>query len=328
MVYRHAPGINTSSKDPTSLVSAEAIPVLYLISLVRTWGNISLVPCTSFIPVTISDMPPTSQKSVLGPTPGPDCVCVFLFFFEHNTRPDLTSRWHLQVKLNEGPAGISPAHHWVWTQDLLWSQGPRRCYSRAGVNQQPPMHQLRMSPFSPFCGWTSSLPEVFFFFTSSLSHLPPPSYPPSYLPPTNPTPPHSIAKAWVVERKLELWSCCCGAVELCSSCGAVAVESEQELECPWDPRTHDQVRCLPFFFFFCVCFVWRGIATLQCCNSAAQHSNFSFFFFSFFFFLLFFFFRKESDGSNAAITVLFSFYNGRKKKRRQHCFLCWASAQL
>jgi hypothetical protein len=23
---------------------------------------------------------------------------------------------------------------------------------RAGVNQQPPMHQLRMSPFNPFCG--------------------------------------------------------------------------------------------------------------------------------------------------------------------------------
>jgi len=56
-------------------------------------------------------MPPASQKSVLGPTPGPDCVCVFLFFWKHNTRPDLTSRWHLQVKPNGGPAGISPAHH-------------------------------------------------------------------------------------------------------------------------------------------------------------------------------------------------------------------------
>jgi hypothetical protein len=33
---RHAPGINTSSKDPTCLVSAEAIPVLYPISLVGT----------------------------------------------------------------------------------------------------------------------------------------------------------------------------------------------------------------------------------------------------------------------------------------------------
>ncbi len=85
--------------------------------------------------------------------------------------------------------------------------------SRAGVNQQPPMHQLRMSLFNPFCGWTSSLPVEIFFSTSSLprnslpppSYLPPPTYhlpssppllpPPSYLPPTNPTPPHSIARA-------------------------------------------------------------------------------------------------------------------------------------
>jgi hypothetical protein len=60
-------------------------------------------------------------------------------------------------------------------------------------------------------------PDVFFFPTSSLPHLPPPSYlkptSPSYLPPTNPTPPHSIARARLVERKLELWSCCCGAME-------------------------------------------------------------------------------------------------------------------
>ncbi len=51
--------------------------------------------------------------------------------------------------------------------------------------------------------------------------LPPPSYLPStspllptfYLPPpTNPTPPHSIARARVVERKLKLWSWSCGAV--------------------------------------------------------------------------------------------------------------------
>jgi hypothetical protein len=103
-----------------------------------------------------------------------------------------------------------------------------------------------------------------FFFTSSLPHLPPPSYPPSYLPsptyhlpppsypkptspsylpPMNPTPPHSIARARLVERKLELWSYCCGAVEL-----------EQELERPPDPRPHDQVKCLFFILFLFVLF--------------------------------------------------------------------------
>jgi hypothetical protein len=70
-------------------------------------------------------------------------------------------------------------------------------------------------PPCPMCFFFS--PDVFFFFTSSLPHLPPPSYPkptsPSYLPPTNPTPPHSIARARLVERKLELWSYYCGAVE-------------------------------------------------------------------------------------------------------------------
>jgi hypothetical protein len=93
---------------------------------------------------------------------------------------------------------------------------------KPGVNQQPPMHQLRMSPFNPFCGWTSSLPVEIFFFTSSLprNSLPPPSYlppptfhlpspppllpPPSYLPPTNPTPPSLHRQS---SRDLErLWS--------------------------------------------------------------------------------------------------------------------------
>ncbi len=38
-----------------------------------------------------------------------------LFFGKHNSRPDLTSQWQPQVKLiGRGPAGVSPAHHWVW----------------------------------------------------------------------------------------------------------------------------------------------------------------------------------------------------------------------
>ncbi len=146
------------------------------------------------------------------------------------------------------------------------------------------MHQLRMSPFSPFCGWASSLPDVFFFFTSSLPHLPPPSYPPSYLPsptyhlpppsypkptspsylpPTNPTPPslHCQSSTCGAEARaveLLLWSCGIGAVEL-----------EQELERPPDPRPHDQVKCLFFILFLFVLFKEASklqAPELACCN--------------------------------------------------------------
>ncbi len=99
------------------------------------------------------------------------------------------------------------------------------------------------------------------FFTYPL--LPTPSYlpptkptppllpPPSYLPPTNPTPPHSITKAPETSSG-------CGA-----RAGAVAMERELErlelelewLELEWDPRAHEKVRCLRFFFLFFVCFV-------------------------------------------------------------------------
>ncbi len=78
-----------------------------------------------------------------------------------------------------------------------------------------------------------------FFFTSSLprNSLPPPSY----LPPTNPTPPHSIARAPETSN-----SCGAGA-------GAVAVERELErLELEQDPRAHEMVRCLHFFLVFFV----------------------------------------------------------------------------
>jgi hypothetical protein len=89
MVYRHAPGINTSSKDPTSLVSAEAIPVLYLISLVGTWGNISLV---YLVPVSYQSqyqtcLPPVKNQSWAQHQD--QTVCVFFFFFG-STTPDLT----------------------------------------------------------------------------------------------------------------------------------------------------------------------------------------------------------------------------------------------
>jgi hypothetical protein len=104
-----------------------------------------------------------------------------------------------------------------------------------------------------------------FFFSPLLcpTYLPPPIPPPTspvlpttYLPPPTlnlpplptyhlrtPPLPHSIARARLVEWKLELWSYCCGAVEL-----------EQELERPPDPHPHDQVKCLFFILFLFVLF--------------------------------------------------------------------------
>jgi len=39
----------------------------------------------------------------------------FCFFGKHKSRPALTSHWKPQIKLigRGGPAGVSPAHHWV-----------------------------------------------------------------------------------------------------------------------------------------------------------------------------------------------------------------------
>jgi hypothetical protein len=87
------------------------------------------------------------------------------------------------------------------------------------------MHQLRMSSLRPFSRWTkipSSLPDFFFFSTSSLPqnfpcptyHLPPPVLPTTYLPPPTyhlPTPPPLTPSPQLqrpraaVERELELW---------------------------------------------------------------------------------------------------------------------------
>jgi hypothetical protein len=64
-------------------------------------------------------------------------------------------------------------------------------WERAGVNQQPPMHQFRMRPFKPFWGWTQTHPAHpawAFLFSSSpaqgfFSPLICPKVFPSYLPP-------------------------------------------------------------------------------------------------------------------------------------------------
>jgi hypothetical protein len=58
---------------------------------------------------------------------------------------------------------------------------------RVGLNQQPPMHQLRMRPFKPDEQKTNPLcPKLLIFLNlfSAPKFLPPSHIPPHYLPPT------------------------------------------------------------------------------------------------------------------------------------------------
>jgi hypothetical protein len=71
------PGINTGSKEPNSLVRAEAVPAF--IPVVVWWVlEIILEPSTCFIQVSIPHiyieryLPDTNQKSVLDPITGQD----------------------------------------------------------------------------------------------------------------------------------------------------------------------------------------------------------------------------------------------------------------
>ncbi len=139
------------------------------------------------------------------------------------TRDDVNQRWGGKpVRLSSGPV---PGLEWTSSHQCTswgWTRSTRF------ADEHPPC------------------PSRFFFFTSSLpwNSLPPPSY----LPPTNPTPPHSIARA----------------PETSSSYGAgvgtVAVERELEwLELERDPHAHKKIRCLRFFFGFFVFFVWRRL---------------------------------------------------------------------
>ncbi len=87
--------------------------------------------------------------------------------------------------------------------------------------------------------------NFFFHLLSALKFSTSPLLPtPSYLPPTKPTPPHSITRALETSSSY-------GA-----GAGAVAVERKLELdrlELEQDPRAHEKVRCLRFFFsFFCL----------------------------------------------------------------------------
>ncbi len=125
---------------------------------------------------------------------------------------------------------------------------------------------------------------VFFFHLFSapptsplLSPLLPP--PPSYLPPTNPTPltPSLELELWSGRSScgavaVELCSCCCGAGVRVAGVGAGARAARVGARAraagvrvgvqaagvgagptrPRNPRAHDQVRCLPFLCLFCL----------------------------------------------------------------------------
>ncbi len=64
----------------------------------------------------------------------------------------------------------------------MWEHDLTQVFCWAGVNQQPPIHQLRMRPLKPFWGWTkntSSLAKVIHFFSLFSA---PEFFPPTYLP--------------------------------------------------------------------------------------------------------------------------------------------------
>ncbi len=68
---------------------------------------------------------------MLSPTSINEKITYVYILKAKNSTPNLTSHQHPQVKLiaRVSVAGVSPAHHWVWTQDLFVVPGPRRVYT-------------------------------------------------------------------------------------------------------------------------------------------------------------------------------------------------------
>jgi hypothetical protein len=83
-------------------------------------------------------------------------------------------------------------------------------FTPAGVNQQPPMHQLRMKPLKPFSGWTKNTSPylkllIFFNLFSAPEFFPTSPLPPSHLPPTSQlifvlTPSPELKSRWSASR--------------------------------------------------------------------------------------------------------------------------------
>jgi hypothetical protein len=152
------------------------------------------------------------------------------------------------------------------------------------------MHQLRMSSFNPFCGWTSSLlVEIFFFHLLSAPNFSTsPLLPtPSYLPPTNPTSPptstllpttyqpHPPSLHRQSSRDLERlwsgsWSCGCGAGAGAAGATGARAGPVGVGAGPMRPR---KGKMLTFFFcffcLFCLKKAWEVFFFLFLCCTAA-----------------------------------------------------------
>jgi hypothetical protein len=127
------------------------------------------------------------------------------------------------------------------------------------VNQQPPMHKLRMRPLKPFWDEPKTHPPCprFFFFPHLFSapkifpptYLPPPSFPPSYLPPPPPSylPPtsHSITRPWEQNGAKCSWKS--------DSLSGKGSSKAKEVGPTWDPerQLHGKLPSANFFFFGC-----------------------------------------------------------------------------
>jgi hypothetical protein len=135
------------------------------------------------------------------------------------------------------PWRSNTTRHWLWSflvisRKMVGLVLLVKCLEpRPGVNQQPPMHQFRMSPLLPFCGWTkipSSLPAWIFFFhlfsAPKISPLLPTTYQP--LPPSL----HRQSSRDVEREQAWSWSRGCWSRSLEQELGAAEAWSLELLE--------------------------------------------------------------------------------------------------
>jgi hypothetical protein len=103
------------------------------------------------------------------------------------------------------------------------------------------MHQLRMSPFNLFCGWTSFLPvEIFFHLLSAPKFSPSPLLPTTYQP--HPPSFHHQSSRDLERMWSKSWSCGCGV-----GVGAAGARLARVGAGPTRPQ---KGKMLTFFFVF------------------------------------------------------------------------------
>ncbi len=156
------------------------------------------------------------------------------------------------------------------------AQSPSECFALHCLSSRSGLEWTSSHQCTSW-GWSRSTrfvdehppcPSRFFFsppLYPEILYLPPPTYHLPSPPPLTPSPELQKPRA-AVERELD------------------------RLELEQDPRAHEKVRCLLFFFVFFVCFVWRRLekssssfffVTLQVSYSATKKKAFFFFFFLF-----------------------------------------------